>query len=561
MEQSDIQKLREYYSSTLYGEKIRQQQIDLDYYNDRFPLNDIIISPVTIMRTGKARRLIDSPADHIVTDNPQAFRIKIKNTATEDAANERITTMLNTKWLQAFKRQNPNVFKQFVKYDLLMGEAWGQIVHNPLFKRGVKEDVLPVILRIPDPIMVLASPNEDENGVPEHIILFYERTPYIIKQNFPAFTNPLKAGEKHKKLTATWIEYWDNGQRYFEADGQVLLDDDNPYGFVPFVHKLAGFGSEGYEGKMEELVVGRLRFSRDTLRRECAIISSMDYAIHSFSNRSFDVQGTEMHPVPADFWKNYLSGVGLGHTLPTGVTVTRSVEALPELQLFQYLATINLQLELEDPLVTEGIPIGTSGRQQSMTLASALLRYSTIIENTNNAFSTLLGMGLRIIDKIPGQLPSELKREDLNENYEITVELKASDPLEDDRKATLGSRLVSQGEIDMTTNLIEFKGYTEERAKQIMINTLRDKVLFQSPDVAELIGLRAAEKSGMAGDLQLLRERRQLVEKGQGIEDTVSPTEQQRRAGETKTGEGFDLIDTSLKQRGARQAPERFTRG
>uniref|UniRef100_A0A6M3KBM6 Uncharacterized protein n=1 Tax=viral metagenome TaxID=1070528 RepID=A0A6M3KBM6_9ZZZZ len=275
MDRDKIEALKNYYNDTLYNKTRMEQKVDDDYYEDQFDVSDIVLEPVTVMRTGKARRLIDGPADHIITDNPQAFRRNLKDNKTEDEANSKIAELLNTSWLQVFKKQNPNVYKQFVKFLLLRGEAWIQMSHNPDFERGKSEDGLPIILRVPDPIVVFASPNESANGVPEHVILWYELTPFIINHNFPDFQP--KLGDRDQSDTVSWMEYWDKDQRYFEADGQVLVNDDNPYGFVPFVHKLSGLGTEDAQGRMERLIVGRLKFSRDTLRRETAIISSLDY--------------------------------------------------------------------------------------------------------------------------------------------------------------------------------------------------------------------------------------------------------------------------------------------
>jgi len=43
-----------------------------------------------------------------------------------------------------------------------------------------------------------------------------------------------------------------------------------------------------------------------------------------------------------------------------------------------------------------------------------------------------------------------------------------------------------------------------------------------------------------------------------GLVPPQTPTEQRRGMGEVKSQEGFNLIDSALKQRGARQAPERY---
>lgn len=544
MNREEIIALKSYYEGTLYSTTRTQQQIDDDFYEDIFEVSDIVLEPVTIMRTGKARRLIDGPADHVITDNPQAFRGNLKESAKEDTANGRITKMLNTKWLQIFKNQNPNVYKQFVKFLLLRGEAWIQMAHHPDFKRGKSEDMLPVVMRIPDPMIIFASPNESAEGIPENLIVWYEVSPYLVQRNFSDFKIKEKDGVIPDNIT--WIEKWSDDQRYFEADGQPLVDDKNPYGIVPFVHRLSGFGTEDYQGRMEKLIVGRLKFSRDTLRRECAIISSFDYTIHTLANRSFDVQASHGAEVPSDFWENYKIGVGIGHEIPPDLTITRAADAGPDQQMFQYLGTINQQLQLEDPLALAGAPVGSSGRQQDLTKQSALRRYASIIENTETAFATAMGMGLKICDVIPKQLPSELHTDDLNKNYDVKIILRSEDPLENDRKVKMGSDLYQSGEIPLEVSHTKFQGFTKGESREMRKALIVDKLL-QSEPALQMMLQTIGQESGLAQELGVSE---------LPIQSPQSAEVKRRAQGEVKTEIGREMMDMANTQRGQRLSPE-----
>ncbi len=546
--EQDIRSLETYYTNELYSGKLAQQEIDDDFYNDRFVVKDIIKPPVVVMRTGKARRLIDGPADHIITDNPQAFRNNIKETSKEDTANGRITSMLNRKWLQVWKNTNPNIYKQSVKFKLLRGESWGQILHNPDFKHGVSEGMLPVLLRYPDPLIVFGSPQEDVNGVPEHVIVSYKRYPMAVARNFPAFFKDVEFTKENNKL-GKWIEYVDKDQIYYEFNGRVLKNSKNPYGFVNWVHRLSGFGTDNAEGLMEELVVGRLKFSRDTLRRHCAIISSIDSSIHTYANRSITVQPTTSQgEVPDDFKEKYTMGDAVVNVIPFGITVERTQEMLPETSLFQYLASVNRDLELEDPLALEGVPVGSSARQQDMTQTSALRRYAPIVENTETEFSILMGMGLKIIDKLPMQRPSEIHEGDLNGNYDIKIVLRATDPIEQDRKVRMGSDLYQKGEIDLETNHIQFQGRTKEESREIRKKRLVDDLL-AGPEIRQIMGQSLLNESGLGQELG-----------AEGI--NFNPQEQsadvkRKVQGEVRTEIGRELVDSgSLTQRGTRFSPQ-----
>ena len=338
------------------------------------------------------------------------------------------------------------------------------------------------------------------------------------------------------------------------------------------MHKLSGFGTSSSDGSLEKLIVGRLRNSKAVIQRWTGLVSALDWVIYTFANRSFDAKVTDPNAiVPEDFEEQYQIGLGQMHRVPFGVDVTPTVQDLPEAPVFAYLNSIDRELQLDDPLVLQGIPQGESGRQQDMTQLSALRRYDTVIENIEVMWGQLFGMGLRICEKLPGFRPPEFSSDDIGGNYEVIVNLKASDPLDNDRKAMLGSRLLAQGEIDPITNLVEFKGYTEEKARKILVDRLKWKVLLEDPQIAQLIGYRAVEHAGMADDLELLRAKAQMAEQmgkaqptGQssgGLQPIPSATAQQRASGEVQPGTGMEMLDMALAQRSARKPPVNYQRG
>lgn len=92
-----------------------------------------------------------------------------------------------------------------------------------------------------------------------------------------------------------------------------------------------------------------------------------------------------------------------------------------------------------------------------------------------------------------------------------------------------------------------------------MVDILKWRVILNSPEIAQLIGMRAAEKSGMLEDLMKLRAMSGAMEQ-QVLGQEQSPTQQQRAVGETKTELGreqSDLVET----KGIRRPPSEYTRG
>jgi len=322
------------------------------------------------------------------------------------------------------------------------------------------------------------------------------------------------------------------------------------------VHKLSGFGTSSPEAKPEEMIMGRLRKVRHLLERQCALVSDIDSVIHLFANESIDFKITDKTiDAPAGGWdawaKDYEIGIGLAHVIPYGIDVVRAEKIQPDQAVFQYYGAVNAELDREDPLVMAGIPMGEGGRQQQMVATDAIKRYETVSENTEYAFAVAMGMGLRLMDTLPNLRPDGIHEGDINGNYRCRVELKASDPIEADRKAMLGSRLFQQGEIDLRTNLIEYQGKTPEDAEEIIIQMMVDKVTIQSPEIAQLIGMKAAQKMGMEDALLAIRQQNQGMQQMGGGGG---------RPSEVQTEQGREMPDLSLEGKGARRPPVAYTR-
>ena len=565
----EIRDLKNYYLTEFYSVVRREQNLDAEFYNDIFDVPQIK-TPTKLSRTGGGRERVDVPVSQISAYKITAHRKPIlgRKGVSKEAQDSaiKISRMVNEDWIARMMKRNPSPLREFLLNLFLRGEAWWHPVHNERWvSKPIDRNGSPVLFLVPDPMIIYASPNEDENGIPEHVIVWYERMPWLIKQKYPAWNNPKHAGEKGYKRTVDWLEWWEKDSRYFEADGGPVLSggvQENIYGFPPFVHKLSGFGKESPEGKMEDSVVGILRQHRDLLKRECAITSDVDNAIHMFANRSFDAQPIDdMHNIPDGFAQSYEVGSGMVHELPFGITIKRAEDALPEPALFQYLYTVRADIGRITPTTLTGAPVGETGRLQDITRQIAMDRFADQIKATENSMATVFSMALRMVDKIPKLLPDELSHEDITENYKIDVELKAEDPIQADRLATRGSRLYQVGEIDLMTNLVEYQGYTAERAKEIITNILIDRVTFQNPDVAALMGLIAADEMGMSEEYAFLKQMRQQVEGQRGSAEPLSPTEKRRAAGETKTPQGEEMMDVFMGGYGARRSPTAFNRG
>ncbi|KKN57542.1 hypothetical protein LCGC14_0560880 [marine sediment metagenome] len=560
MNVKDIQDLRAYLVDTYHANRVREQEIDEKYRKDTFDV-PFIQDEYWIVRTGKGGRMVDAPAEHILTSNPQVFREPHRKGATE--AQEKVGKELN-RWANKLLWQSPQPYKQFVKHLLGPGESWIYVIHNEMFNRD-DPNSMPIKFILHYPTIVFVDPiGGEDDGVPGRILLYYLRTADNIKRAYPWWTwKERRSRDWSDKIP--FLMYYDKDIRYLEADKEGLLTDkagnlsngdgiqENIYGFVPFMHAYSGFGSGSADGDPSELAVGRLRNVRDLLGEQCAIRSTMNTLIHKFAHKPVDLIYPGEGPAPTgDIGKNYDRGLNAFNTigLPQGASFRESeIDQLPSQELFQHLYNIEGQIDKEDPLGLTGQALGTSGRQQGMAEEGALRRYATVVENTAHSFAKAFGMGLRICEKIPNMMPKGLSKSDIGGFYGCEVELKATDPLEQDRLRNLGEKLwnMGQGSIDLETNLTMYQGYTQGEADKIIAKRLVDNATINSPVVAQILGMQAVREAGMEEQYQAIIQAQQQAGGQTG--------EPRNRPSEVETERGREEADVNLTQRPGRRQP------
>ncbi len=349
---------------------------------------------------------------------------------------------------------------------------------------------------------------------------------------------------------------------------------DNLYGFVPFVRRYSGFGrrtagnlDSGSLGALDALIVSDIKFARDLIREETAARSDINSASHLFAHKPVTIQVPADAEVDIDVLADSLSFGAYEVNvlkLPDGGEVIEVGVQGPSPEMMQHHRDVMAEIVDRNPFVKPG-PVGSSGRQQDLTGQSARRRYATVVENTETMWATGFEMGLKILEKVPTLAAQVgLRKEDIGrDDVEITVRLIEDDPVEADRLATLGSRLwnMGQGEISLRENLTEYQGKSPDKAEEIIVEKLVEKVTLESPEWAQVVGMEFATEAGLMDQIE---EARQLAATQGGQTDALNQipaTTTERVQGETQTAAGFQTIDSSLASRGTRRPPERFTRG
>jgi len=547
----EILKLKERYLE-LYGTVRTEQNTDKTYIEDTFTVG--VTEPHKVLRLGLGYEIVNAPADQIVTSNPQAFVEVLKG---REDSGKRIGKFIN-KQIDILKRQNPNPFKESVKNKGGRGENYIRLFHNerwvlkPIDKTG-----MPVFFSTPDPMVMYGSPEEDVNGVPNIVIVKYERQPSEVILKYPHWTNPKL---RDKKDRVDWFEYWDKDTVYCEADGEQVKYNPNPYKIVPFVRKYSGFGRRSPDGELSNLIVSDIRYSRGMIENVCESLSDISSVIRLSAHKGktvFAADKVDDEQIKnlqfGEYVINVLDGLGsLDRLKIEDINVDQ-----PSAEAVAHVNNMMANLTRRHPFILAGFPIGENARQQGMSETAGMKRYDTVIENTELEWGTAFEMMFKVMKSIPTMLPEGLKEEDLDTPFRCIVKLKAKDPIEEDRLITLGDRLWAKGEgsINLRTFLTEFQGRTADETEDIIANILVDRLTLYNPDVAEVMGMVFAEESGMEKWIQAAQERRQEMGTRPGLEGQAPPTTQQRTQGEAQ---GVQSVEPN---RGGRNPPGRYTRG
>ena len=214
----------------IYANTRAEQEKDKEYIDDTFLPK--IRHPQKVLRLGLGEEIVNSPAEQMVTYNPQALV-----EAGDKTAALRISKVING-WIEVLRRQNPQPFKESVKNKLARGENYIKVVHNEAWvTRPLSKDKkglpvfdrrgLPVLFIILDPMVQYGSPEEDEDGVPMRVLTFYPRQTWDVIVKYPNWKDPKNTMDSTLQQTE-WFEFIDRDTMYASADGEMVVHKKNP---------------------------------------------------------------------------------------------------------------------------------------------------------------------------------------------------------------------------------------------------------------------------------------------------------------------------------------------
>ena len=542
-DEKEIRDLGTYLVTDYFSVSKKEMQTDENYYKDNFK-PALLTQPgdALIQYTGEAARQIDLPAEHLITGNPQAFRLP--RTKGEQEGAVRVGKGLNH-ILKRIKRMNPNPIQISLKTNLKRGEVYTQLIRNSEWT-SENQVGLPIYVHLPDPLTVFpygASPEYD--CVPDEVIISCKRGVQNIQRMYPDWK--YKGTEK----SVQWLGYYSKDQIYFEAGNEPVTKgiEPNIMKFTPFVHVYTGYGSDSPDAAPQDLAVGRLRNLRSILDSELILFSDAMRLVHAFVYPFFWFR-RESENVPDDAIDN-VSAKPFSYTLfQAGVVPVPVQDLLQNLNyILQQLAVVRSRLDRELSPLLEGIGGATSGRDRDMATSDALRRFETVMDNLQTLWGVTLSQMLRAIDTIPDMLPmsvyaediiggkrllkeASMSKEDIAGYYNCWVELKASEALDADRRKLMYRNDWQSGFMSKKTALIKGEGYTADEADQEMEDRdVEDAMIPLKP----IIGLQYAQERGIP--VELLSQ--------------LAGNQTKGRPQEIQTQRGGEMIDSGF-QRGGR---------
>lgn len=549
-----------------HSSRLQEQRTDQTFLKNNYALV-LIKKQEYQMRTNFAARMINAITQQLISNKPKAY---ISPRADSDAAktsSKKISILLN-KWIVNLLHQPSNPFEQTFKNFNYRGDSWLYTPHNALlanYGEGWRKDfpeILPAHFIMYDPMVVFSEPNEEVDGEPARVLVEFERDVSDVQQFYPEWSNP---GNGSKK--AIFTLYFDKKRSYAEAAGEPLFRDkkkkliqgtgerENLYGCIPFVHMYSGWGFEDEKRDPELLSYSRIRMLRDLITEDSQVRSDQMYNFHTFAHKSKTLYIPAGQETSADWdaaYKNEPDKLNLIH-LPEGANPDWfKVEdsQLFDASAFAYADRVRSDLGQEYPAPLRGAGGTSSGREANILSGNAVAIYDCAVSNTSLLWAKGFMKALRVLSSME-MLPEGINEDDIKRIGEVDIDMRTDDPVERDRDIKMGEIAVNAGHRSLKRHLMEDWRMTEEEAEDEIDNILTERIMLQSPEIAQFLGFKAAEKSGMAEELRAYLET-QANTKQVKTGNQIGSKGGEPRQGNIKTETGMEQMDVSNSAYGQR---------
>ena len=487
-----------------------------DFYNQNFDFK--IYMTFEKLKLPTARQMQDTFVSHLPLSNPVVEVVPFKD---KPPYNERSLTLQDFYYglLRQNMRQTDNFILNSAKDIGIRGEAFLKILWDvnvlggmPKKEKGESGEAykdrvgiyylekMPIKISSPDPMF--CYPSKDHiDCTPTDMLEVYTVLAGQVRRVFPKWKSTL--GD-HQLVDI--YEWWTDKARCFLAgpNKTPLTNDieENPYGFVPYVHVYSGWGVPDQNNSPESKAVSILKGAYDLLIQQCRWFGYLDKAVAWTSMPQIQAKGKK---------DDYEEGKGLTpypgdvhyEEETKGVKITWAADRIPT-GILEALGISDALLGREQPSVLKGeAPRGIeAGYPMALMIGEARLKFGVPLMN----LETLLARGLEKVRFLVRDVAEEevpiwgdskvvtIGPEDCDGIYRVNLTFDATTPEMRADRALAYQRLRQGGSISHYTELKEGHNIKDPDKE---LDRIHAESILAHPAIQRMIAVRAVrEKEG-----------------------------------------------------------------
>lgn len=270
--------------------------------------------------------------------------------------------------------------------------------------KNIRASSFPLVCRSISPVHIMEDPSVDSRKL--WVVEKYQMTTEDVRRRFEKYIDTDSIWEND---TYTIYEIWtatysdDNGNThfgkhwiYFRED--VVLEEDNPYDFLPYIIKYSGFGADNQDGKAEHKAMGFYTIQvKSMLAAELRRFTHFDAMLQQLAFPIIflpqDIEDLNPDVTPG----------GLNFVPMEVMEITKNIfikADLPDAEYMQSLSIIQGQIErgtTQRALRGAGVPGTDSAAQLQMVTAQAKLRVEPLKKVCEGAIDNACELILRYI--------------------------------------------------------------------------------------------------------------------------------------------------------------------
>jgi len=276
----------------------------------------------------------------------------------------------------------------------------------------------------------------------EFVVEEFTRKAIQVKANWPEW----EMGKKEPFDDVKWWEFWSPDQRVYFADSDLVSNEKNEYGFIPYDFGYGGFGKDSPEGKPEDMIVSMIAPLLSSYKMEYRTKTAV------FAGAEYDVYDRLVASRPLEDWERLATAPGELSYVEAGVINTLKAPRVSE-NAYNILAVLDQDQQKVVPQIFHGL--GTKyesgyGQAQRLMHTSVSLLTGLIAEwekSASNMLDRVIELVANVVEEpvgILGNFPREksmktIKPGDLNPSSQhFFVTLDAKTPEEKEHRWRLG---------------------------------------------------------------------------------------------------------------------------